>query len=215
MSLIRNREINEEQIYLLYNKSREASNIYLPYLESRGLKDFGDVGYVDTFLFDSQLILKSLLLFVRNAKYEITKIISRRMDTGAYDIVWKDSRWLSCYGIYSILDNNLPIVVTESIMDTETLTQNCDFLNSITFATAAISSKERAFLNCVVYRRKVFICYDNDYSGLERMKTLIKQSATFGNSFKILDIPYKDINDFYVRAGKKFFVSYVREKLFL
>jgi DNA primase len=194
----------------LYSKSRQGS--YLEYLRGRGLSDFGDVGRVALFLFRERVIKDSLLLFIRDMAGNIVEVLSRGMD-GTYSVVYRDAEYIALYNVRSVLANTLPVVLCESVLDVESIRQNIGFIIPISFGTAAVSNKAAALLNLLLYERCCYICFDNDFGGGEQSKRIISLSERYGNRFRVLDVPYKDVNDFLVHAGREKFIEHFREKV--
>jgi DNA primase len=112
----------------------------------------------------------------------------------------------------SEIDPQTPLIVTEGVIDAETL-RPLGF-PIISPLTAMHSFKFCCFLKAI--SNNIYFAYDNDKSGQTAAKNIIKETKVnteFANTFKFLNFQGKDINESYKLNGRDYLFNILRAQL--
>ena len=112
----------------------------------------------------------------------------------------------------SEIDANAPMIVTEGVVDAETL-RPLGF-PVISPLTAMHSFKFCCFLKAM--SNNIYIAYDNDSSGQQAVKNMVKEikiQDEFQKAFKFLNFQGKDLNDSYREYGRDYLFNILKAQL--
>lgn len=110
------------------------------------------------------------------------------------------------------IDSSVPLIVTEGIIDAETI-RPLGF-PVITPLTAMHSFKFCCFLKAI--SNNIYIAYDNDSAGQIATKNIIREikiSPEFKKAFKFLNFQGKDLNDSYRENGRDYLFNILKAQL--
>lgn len=111
------------------------------------------------------------------------------------------------------IDPAIPLIVTEGVMDAETI-RPLGF-PVITPLTAMHSLKFCCFLSAI--SRNIYIAYDNDTSGQTAVKNIVRETkidADFCKYFKVLNFRGKDLNNALQTNGREYLFDILKSQLF-
>lgn len=112
-----------------------------------------------------------------------------------------------------LIDPNKPLIVTEGIIDAETIAPLG--FPVISPLTAMHNFKFCCFLKAI--SNNIYFAYDNDTAGQTAAKNIIKEiqvDPEFEKAFKFLNFQGKDLNDSFKTKGKDYLYTMLQTQLF-
>ena len=169
-----------------YNESLKDNLKALYYLHSRGIKGYKDCGYL------IHNYRECIVFPIYNLNNELISLELRDINNKQYyKITDKDYQGYYLFNIQNSL-NDKTIFLTEGIFDCLSLLEFK--LNSISGLRATLPID---ILHLLSYWKNIFICFDNDDTGIEQTEKILDFMKTYypNNNVECLDYYSKDINE--------------------
>lgn len=175
----------------LYRQSLQNKPQADAYFSSRGLTN-PSAGYLDLLRYRGRTLTSCILMPIRNSKGELIACEARRtLEKQHYKLTTPTTKYL-IYNIENALRTLDYVVVTEGIMDCESLTQNG--INSISPLRASVPAP---VLHLLTTFKSIYLMLDNDPTGIAQTKRILDFYATYYPELPVTPIDYysKDPND--------------------
>lgn len=181
---------------------REEAEVYL---KGRGLELFSDVGYTQFYeIPNSKNISDSLVMPVYDASGDLLALDCKPITHGVYQKQYKNE--LLKIPVYNLTEVRDVHIVTEGILNAESLNQGLGIENAVATLRASVGTKVWHLLAFATNKKLIF-AYDNDTAGITATKAMLKFFEEFYPhlELEVLDYPYNDLNDFLVNIGREGF----------
>jgi len=188
------------------------------YLASRKLKPFdGSYWFAKPILINDKLVTGLVTIITNITKSKIVKIDNRTKE--GWQIIYSDPDNIAIYGINNLSDKINKVIVTESILDSESFNQYTKLSDvySIAFSRASFTLVQFHYLMYLsfYFNFEIYLAFDNDEAGKKATERFIKKAERdYNQKVGIISYPYKDFNDFLCKRENQF-KMFVSNKLLL
>ena len=171
------------------------------YLSSRGLLPFDDCYWCDGVVHNN-IIYSGLFIIIRSADGEPTMVENRSV-MGEWTKVWSDPDRIPIWNTSAINKCN-SIIITESILDAQSILQYTKHNNVISFMRASFTSSQFYLFSYLFNGKKIITLFDNDDGGKYGFNRLKSMSSIFRFDVNKVSFPYNDVNEYLVRSPRRF-----------
>lgn len=174
------------------------------YLKTRGLIPFPGFYYVPILEYNGKVIRESVCMVSYNLMNEVSLIETRSTVSNSYDKLYVDKKSIPIWNIDKISSSHT-VIITESIIDAETINQNINIDGVIAISTyrASFTLAQFHFIIAMCMDKNVIMAYDNDEAGDTNEVRFVNYAKNkYGKEINRLSYPYKDINEFYLTTTR-------------
>ena len=156
-------EIIRDNILRAMN-TQENINIAIEYVTKKRGISFNPktYGYVDLFpISESEYITKSLVILTRDLDDTVTQIEVRNLSEKSYNKIYTDYNRIPINNISNAFDSD-NIVVTESVIEADSINTHISNLCAISMNSASIKKSQLYMLASISKGKRLYIALNND-----------------------------------------------------
>jgi len=170
------------------------------YLADRCLKPFDNIYFCSNVLYKNHIY--SGLFIISHSLDGKVNLIENRSLFNVYTKLYQAEDKIPIWGVKTIADAPT-VIVTESVLDSETISQlNLPDISVISLFKASYSLAQFHYLMYGASNKTIITAFDNDDSGIRAGKKMAEMSVyKYNKTINSLPFPHKDINLFRCRSS--------------